>query len=287
MQFMAAVVIDGKKVAAAVRAELAEEVSRLKSRGITPGLGVILVGEDPASHSYVKGKVKACAEVGLHSVVEHLPGTISQADLMEKVKTLNEDPSIHGFLVQLPLPDGLSAREVIEAIDPGKDVDGFHPVNIGRLQIGDRSALVPCTPAGVIALLQHAGVAMAGKHAVVVGRSNIVGKPVAQLLLRENATVTVCHSQTRDLAVLTRQADILIAAVGRPNTITADMVRPGAAVIDVGVNRVGGRLVGDVDFDSVCETAGYITPVPGGVGPMTITMLLKNTIEAAKRRIAP
>jgi methylenetetrahydrofolate dehydrogenase (NADP+) / methenyltetrahydrofolate cyclohydrolase len=277
-----ATIISGKDIAATMREEFKQEVERLRAKGIVPGLAVILVGDDPASQSYVKGKEKAAHEVGLHSVVHRLPSDTSQEELLALIRTLNDDPAIHGILVQLPLPRQIDEEAVILAIDPDKDVDGFHPVNVGKMQIGS-DCFLPCTPHGVIQMLKRTGIPMAGAHAVVVGRSNIVGKPMAQLLLKENATVTICHSRTRDLPAITRQADILIAAVGRPELITQDMVKPGAAVIDVGVNRRDGKLVGDCDFDGVKQVAGYITPVPGGVGPMTITMLLYNTIESAKR----
>jgi methylenetetrahydrofolate dehydrogenase (NADP+)/methenyltetrahydrofolate cyclohydrolase len=277
-----AIVISGKEIAAAMREEFKREVERLRAEGIVPGLAVILVGDDPASHSYVKGKEKGANEVGIYSVVHRLPAETSQEELLAMIRTLNEDPAIHGILVQLPLPKHIDEESVIFAIDPEKDVDGFHPINVGKMQIGTECFL-PCTPHGVIHMLKRTGISIEGTHAVVVGRSNIVGKPMAQLLLNENATVTVCHSRTRDLSAITKQADLLIAAVGRPGIITKDMVKPGAVVIDVGVNRVDGKLVGDCDFAGVQEVAGYITPVPGGVGPMTITMLLYNTIESAKR----
>ncbi|GIM45080.1 bifunctional protein FolD [Collibacillus ludicampi] len=277
-----AIVISGKEIAAAMREEFKREVERLRAEGIVPGLAVILVGDDPASHSYVKGKEKGANEVGIYSVVHRLPAETSQEELLAMIRTLNEDPAIHGILVQLPLPKHIDEEAVIFAIDPDKDVDGFHPINVGKMQIGTECFL-PCTPHGVIHMLKRTGISIEGTHAVVVGRSNIVGKPMAQLLLNENATVTVCHSRTRDLSAITKQADLLIAAVGRPGIITKDMVKPGAVVIDVGVNRVDGKLVGDCDFAGVQEVASYITPVPGGVGPMTITMLLYNTIESAKR----
>jgi methylenetetrahydrofolate dehydrogenase (NADP+)/methenyltetrahydrofolate cyclohydrolase len=289
---MSAIIIDGKQVAADIRAELKAKVEKLKATtGITPGLAVVLVGDDPASKSYVTAKEKACAEIGLYSDDNRLPADCSQEHLLQLIDRLNRDPRIHGILVQLPLPKHIDETQVIMAIDPAKDVDGFHPVNVGRMVIGEK-AFLPCTPHGVLQLLQRSGIKTAGAHAVIVGRSNIVGKPLANLLLQKtasgNATVTICHTGTRDLAHFTRQADIVIAAAGRPNTITADMIRPGAAVIDVGVNRVedpqaprGYRLVGDVDFEAVRAKASYLTPVPGGVGPMTITMLLHNTVQAA------
>ncbi len=290
---MTARIIDGKQVAADIRAELKEQIARLKGRGITPGLGVILVGEDPASQSYVTGKERACEEIGIFSDDHRLPAQTSQKDLIALVRRMNGDPRIHGILVQLPLPRHLNEAEVLLAIDPNKDVDGFHPVNVGKMVVGEK-AFLPCTPHGVVQLLVRNGVTIDGAHVVIVGRSNIVGKPLANMLIQKsptgNATVTVCHTRTRDLASYTRQADILIAAAGRPKTITADMVRDGIVVIDVGVNRVedatkkaGFRLVGDVDFDAVKEKVSLITPVPGGVGPMTITMLLYNTVESAQR----
>jgi len=290
---MAAHIIDGKQVAAGIRAELKNEVARLKERGIVPGLGVILVGDDPASVSYVTGKERACDELGIYSDHHHLPAGTSQADLGTVIRRLNEDSRIHGILVQLPLPKHLSESEAIFAIDPSKDVDGIHPVNVGKMVIGE-DAFLSCTPHGVLQLLIRSGVKIEGSHVVIVGRSNLVGRPLANMLTQKkptgNATVTVCHTRTKDLAHHTRQADILVAAVGQPKTITADMVRDGAVVIDVGVTRVedatkraGFRLVGDVDFDAVKEKASLITPVPGGVGPMTITMLLYNTVESAQR----
>ena len=290
---MTATIIDGKQIARDIRAELKDRVAQLRERGIVPGLGVILVGEDPASQSYVTAKERACEETGLHSDDNRLPADASQADLMALVAQMNADPKINGILVQLPLPSHLDEAAVLMAIDPAKDVDGFHPVNVGKMVVGEK-AFLPCTPHGVVQLLVRSGVAIEGAHVVIVGRSNIVGKPLANMLVQKqehgNATVTVCHTRTRDMAALTRQADIVIAAVGRPNTVTADMIKEGAVVIDVGVNRVddptrkrGYRLVGDVDFEAVKEKASLITPVPGGVGPMTITMLLYNTVESAER----
>ncbi len=290
---MAAKIIDGKQVAADMRAELKEEVAKLKEQGIVPGLGVILVGEDPASQSYVRAKERACEEMGIYSDDNRLPADTTQQDLIALINRMNTDPKINGILVQLPLPKHLDESEVLLAINPDKDVDGFHPTNIGKMVAG-QAAFLPCTPHGVIQLLQRSGVKIEGSHTVIVGRSNIVGKPVANMLIQKNksgnATVTVCHTRTADLAYHTRQADIIIAAAGRPNTITADMVKDGVVVIDVGVNRVedktakkGYRLVGDVDFEAVKEKASLITPVPGGVGPMTITMLLYNTVESAKK----
>jgi len=293
---MAAKIIDGKQVAADMRAELKEEVARLARDGIVPGLGVILVGEDPASQSYVKAKERACEEIGLFSDDNRLPADASQQELMAVVERMNNDPKINGILVQLPLPKHLNEAEVLLAIDPDKDVDGFHPMNVGRMVVGEK-AFLPCTPHGVIQLLLRSGVKIEGADIVIVGRSNIVGKPVANMLIQKNkmgnATVTVCHTRTKNLAEHTRRADVIIAAAGKPDTITADMVKDGVVVIDVGVNRVedstkkkGYRLVGDVDFEAVKEKAGLITPVPGGVGPMTITMLLYNTVESAKRAAA-
>ena len=290
---MTAAIIDGKAIAQQIRAELAQDVARLKARGIVPGLAVVLVGSDPASTSYVTAKEKACHDIGIFSDDNRLPADTSQAELMALVHKLNADPRIHGILVQLPLPKPLDESQVLLAIDPDKDVDGFHPTNVGRMVIGEK-AYLPCTPHGVVQMLVRSGVKLDGAHAVIVGRSNIVGKPLANLLVQKsphgNATVTVCHTRTRDIGRYTRQADIVIAAAGRPNTITADMVREGAVVIDVGVNRVedatrkqGFRLVGDVDFEAVRQKASLITPVPGGVGPMTITMLLYNTVESARR----
>jgi len=290
---MTARIIDGKQIAADIRAELRDDVVRLKERGIVPGLGVILVGDDPASESYVTGKERACAELGIYSDDNRLPAQTLQADLMRLIAKMNGDPKINGILVQLPLPRHLNESEVLLAIDPAKDVDGFHPMNVGKMVVGEK-AFLPCTPHGVVQLLLRSGVKIDGAHVVVAGRSNLVGKPLANMLIQKsptgNATVTVCHTRTRDLAHFTRQADIIVAAIGRPHAITADMVEEGAVVIDVGVSRVedatkksGYRLVGDVDFDAVKEKASLITPVPGGVGPMTITMLLYNTVESAKR----
>ncbi|MEY2982520.1 MAG: bifunctional methylenetetrahydrofolate dehydrogenase/methenyltetrahydrofolate cyclohydrolase FolD [Planctomycetota bacterium] len=290
---MTAEIIHGKQIAQDIRAELQQEVASLVAQGIRPGLGVILVGDDPASNSYVTAKEKACEEIGIYSDDNRLPAETTQDELLAKVAAMNADPKINGILVQLPLPKHIDEAAVLMAIDPSKDVDGFHPVNVGKMVVGEK-AFLPCTPHGVIQMLLRSGVETSGAHAVVVGRSNIVGKPVANMLVQKqkggDATVTVCHTRTRDLAAHVRQADIVIAAAGRPNTITADMVKPGAVVIDVGVNRIedatkknGFRLVGDVDFDAVAEVASKITPVPGGVGPMTITMLLWNTVEAAKQ----
>ena len=280
---MTAHIIDGKAIAQQVRAEWKLRADALKARGITPGMAVIIVGNDPASKVYVANKVKACAELGLYSIHKELPADVSEAQLLSEVVALNNDPRIHGILVQLPLPKHLDANQVIEAINPDKDVDGFHQKNVGALVTGE-TPFPSCTPYGVMVLLEKTGIAIEGKHAVIVGRSNIVGKPMALLLLHKNATVTICTSKTIDLARHTRDADILVAAVGRANFITGDMVKPGAVVIDVGINRNSdGKLVGDVDFASVKEVAGYLTPVPGGVGPMTITMLVANTVRAAER----
>ncbi|MHC4324009.1 MAG: bifunctional methylenetetrahydrofolate dehydrogenase/methenyltetrahydrofolate cyclohydrolase FolD [Planctomycetota bacterium] len=290
---MTAQIIDGKQVAADMRAELKAEVAKLKEQGIVPGLAVVLVGEDPASKSYVTAKERACEDMGIFSDDNRLDAGISQQELMALVDKLNKDPKINGILVQLPLPDGLNEAEVLLAIDPAKDVDGFHPVNVGKMVVGEK-AFLPCTPHGILQLLMRSGVTIKGAEAVIVGRSNIVGKPLANMLIQKNptgnATVTVCHTRTKDLSYHTKRADIVIAAAGRPNTVTADMVKEGVVVIDVGVNRVedatkkrGYRLVGDVDFEAVKEKASLITPVPGGVGPMTITMLLYNTVESAKR----
>ena len=290
---MTAQIIDGKQVAAEMRAELKAEVVKLKEQGIVPGLAVVLVGEDPASKSYVTAKERACEDMGIFSDDNRLDADTSQAELMALVEKLNNDPKINGILVQLPLPNGLNEAEVLLAIDPAKDVDGFHPVNVGKMVVGEK-AFLPCTPHGILQLLMRSGVTIKGAEAVIVGRSNIVGKPLANMLIQKNptgnATVTVCHTRTKYLSSHTKRADILIAAAGRPNTVTADMVKEGVVVIDVGVNRVedatkkkGYRLVGDVDFEAVKEKASLITPVPGGVGPMTITMLLYNTVESARR----
>jgi len=290
---MTAQIIDGKQLATDMRAEIKEEVAKLKEQGIVPGLGVILVGEDPASQSYVRAKERACEEAGIYSDDNRLPADTTQEDLIALVRKMNKNPKINGILVQLPLPKGLNESEVLLTIDPDKDVDGFHPMNVGKMMVGEKTFL-PCTPHGVIQLLLRSGVKIEGANTVIVGRSNIVGKPLANMLIQKNAkgnaTVTVCHTRTKDLPAHTKQADIVIAAAGRPNTITADMVKEGVVVIDVGVNRVedatkkrGYRLVGDVDFEGLKEKASLITPVPGGVGPMTITMLLYNTVESAKR----
>ncbi|MGE5560110.1 MAG: bifunctional methylenetetrahydrofolate dehydrogenase/methenyltetrahydrofolate cyclohydrolase FolD [Chloroflexota bacterium] len=279
---MSAKVIDGKETAAAIRSELKHEVERFHSEhGYVPGLAVVLVGNNPASETYVKSKAKGCKEVGMYSEVHKLPEETTQDELVALIAKLNADPKLHGILVQLPLPKQIDEKTILNLIDPGKDVDGFHPVNVGKLMIGEHS-LLPCTPAGCIELIERSGTDITGKSAVVIGRSNIVGKPVAMLLLHKNATVTICHSKTRDLKEVCRRADILVAAIGKPKFVTADMIKPGAVVIDVGINRVEGKIVGDVDYEAAAEVAGAITPVPGGVGPMTITMLLKNTLEAAR-----
>ncbi len=280
---MTAQIIDGKAIAEQVRAEWKLRADSLIARGVTPGMAVIIVGDDPASKVYVANKVKACAQLGLYSIHVELPADTTEAALLAEVAALNNDPKIHGILVQLPLPRHLDSHKVIEAINPDKDVDGFHQMNVGALVTGE-TPFPSCTPFGVMVMLEKTGIAIEGKHAVVVGRSNIVGKPMALLLLHKNATVTICTSKTVDLPKHTLDADILVAAVGRPNFITGDMVKPGAVVIDVGINRnAEGKLCGDVDFASVKEVAGYITPVPGGVGPMTITMLVANTVRAAER----
>lgn len=277
-------IIDGKAVSAEVRAKVALEVEELVQRGVQPGLAVVIVGDDPASRTYVNNKKKACAQVGIYSEEYALPSTTTQQELMDLVKMLNNKKEINGILVQSPLPDGLDEEAVVEAIDPEKDVDAFHPSNVGRIMIGNFHFL-PCTPAGVIELLHSQDIEIAGKNCVVIGRSNIVGKPMAMLLLHNNGTVTICHSRTKNLAEICKNADILVAAVGKPKFVTADMVKPGAVVIDVGMDRdENGKLCGDVDFTDVEKIASYITPVPGGVGPMTIAMLLKNTIAAAKRQ---
>jgi methylenetetrahydrofolate dehydrogenase (NADP+)/methenyltetrahydrofolate cyclohydrolase len=280
---MSARVIDGRAVAQDLRAEEAVRVARLREAGVTPGLAVVIVGENAASKVYVRNKTLACESIGIESHVHALAEGTTQAQLVAFVRRLNEDPAVHGILVQLPLPPHIDARAVIETVDPRKDVDGFHYENIGALVVGD-PAFYPCTPWGVMKLFEHEGIAVEGRHAVVVGRSNIVGKPMALLLLHAGATVTVCHSKTPDLAAMTRQADILVAAVGRPRMIRGEMLKPGAVVIDVGVNRLpDGKLAGDVDFDSASQVASAITPVPGGVGPMTIAMLLRSTVRSAER----
>ncbi|MBC8378971.1 MAG: bifunctional methylenetetrahydrofolate dehydrogenase/methenyltetrahydrofolate cyclohydrolase FolD [Planctomycetes bacterium] len=293
---MTAQIIDGKQVAAQMRAELKNKVADLKTKGVTPGLAVVLVGEDPASKSYVTAKERACEEIGIYSDDNRLPPETSEEDLLALVEKLNQDPKINGILVQLPLPKHINEDKILLAIDPAKDVDGFHPVNVGKMVVG-QDAYLPCTPHGVIQLLMRSNVPLEGAEVVVVGRSNIVGKPVANMLIQKaitgNATVTICHTRTRNMAEHVKRADIIIAATGRPNTITAEMVKEGAVVIDVGVNRVedatkkrGYRLVGDVDFEAVKEKASLITPVPGGVGPMTITMLLYNTVQSAEKTLS-
>ncbi|WP_321391791.1 bifunctional methylenetetrahydrofolate dehydrogenase/methenyltetrahydrofolate cyclohydrolase FolD [uncultured Desulfuromusa sp.] len=279
-------IIDGKAIAAEMRQNIAADAKTLIGQGVTPGLAVVLVGEDPASRVYVSMKEKACAAAGIYSVEHKLPAETSEADLLKLIAALNDDNQIDGILVQLPLPEHIDESKVLEAISPGKDVDGFHPYNVGRLMTG-HPVFQPCTPFGVMKMLEYTGVDLKGKEVVVVGRSNIVGKPVALMCLAEHATVTICHSRTIDLPQKVAAADVVIAAVGRPEMIKGDWIKKGAVVIDVGVNRVGEKkLVGDVDFVAACENAAAITPVPGGVGPMTITMLLYNTIVSAKRRAA-
>lgn len=280
---MTAQLIDGNALSRQLRAEVSARVTALKARGIIPGLAVILVGDNAASQVYVRNKVKACEDTGMHSVLETWPATMTEAELLARVAALNSDPSIHGILVQLPLPAHMNAQRVIEAISPEKDVDGFHIASAGALMTG-LPGFWPCTPYGCMKMLESIGYDLKGKHAVVIGRSNIVGKPMAMMLLQQNATVTICHSATQNLKAMTLQADVIVAAVGKRNVLTADMVKPGAVVLDVGMNRNDeGKLCGDVDFAGVKEVAGYITPVPGGVGPMTITMLMVNTLESAER----
>ena len=285
---MTAQIINGNALSTQLRLDVAQRATALRARGITPGLAVVLVGDNPASQVYVRNKVKACADNGLYSVLDKHPATLSEADLLTHIDALNNDPAIHGILVQLPLPAHIDAHKVIEAIAPGKDVDGFHVASAGALMVG-QPGFWPCTPYGCMKMIESIGYNLRGKHAVVIGRSNIVGKPMALMLLQKNATVTVCHSATVNLKAMTLQADVIVAAVGKRNVLTADMVKPGAVVIDVGMNRIpdgeagAGKLCGDVDFDGVSQVAGYITPVPGGVGPMTITMLLVNTLTAAER----
>jgi methylenetetrahydrofolate dehydrogenase (NADP+)/methenyltetrahydrofolate cyclohydrolase len=278
---MAAKILDGKSLAAAVRAGVKQSVAALAARGIRPGLAVILAGNDPASRVYVRNKTRACEETGVRSTQFEYEATVQEKELLERVAALNADPAVHGILIQLPLPDHIDAERVLEAVSPRKDVDGFHPSNLGALLAG-RPKVVPCTPAGVMRLIEQAGIPLAGRSAVVIGRSSIVGKPLALLLLQKNATVTICHSKSVNIEQIARQADILIAAVGRPKLVGTAMVKPGACVIDVGVNRLAdGTLAGDVDFNAVKDVAGWITPVPGGVGPMTIAMLLENCLKAA------
>ncbi|WP_017815278.1 bifunctional methylenetetrahydrofolate dehydrogenase/methenyltetrahydrofolate cyclohydrolase FolD [Paenibacillus shenyangensis] len=280
---MAATIISGKQISEEIRQDIKQEVDKMKAEGFQPGLAVVLVGDDPASHVYVRNKEKACHDLGYYSEVHRLSAETSQEELLEMIHKLNNQDNIHGILVQLPLPKQIEEKAIINAISPEKDVDGFHPINVGNLVIGDDS-LLPCTPAGVIEMIKRTGIEMSGKHAVVIGRSNIVGKPVSLLLQRENATVTMCHSRTTNMKEIARQADILVVAIGRANFVDASYIKPGAVVIDVGMNRLDtGKLAGDVDFESAKEVSGPITPVPGGVGPMTITMLMKNTLVAARR----
>ena len=289
---MAGKIIDGKQIASEIRAELKTQVAELKTKDIVPGLGVILVGADPASISYVTAKERACEEAGIYSEDNRLDAETTEEELLTLINKMNNDPKINGILVQLPLPKHIDEQKVLLAIDPAKDVDGFHPMNVGKMVVGDK-AFLPCTPHGIVQMILRTGIQLEGAEVVIVGRSNIVGKPLANMLIQKsppgNATVTVCHTRTKDAAAHTKRADIVIAAAGFPNTVTADMVKDGVVVIDVGVNRVedatkknGYRLVGDADFDAIKEKASYITPVPGGVGPMTITMLLYNTVESAK-----
>lgn len=280
---MMAGIIDGKAVASEIRTKIKKDVEQLRSKGIVPGLAAVLVGDNPASQVYVRNKRKACEEAGIYSEEHKLPADLKQEELVKLVNDLNKDKKINGILIQLPLPKHIDSKMILECVSPDKDVDGFHPYNVGRLTVGD-PIFSPCTPHGVIVLLEHYGIKMDGMNAVVVGRSNIVGKPVALMLINRNATVTVCHSRTKDLNERCREADILIVATGRPRMIRGDMVKEGAVVVDVGINREdNGGLVGDVDFEEVSKRAGWITPVPGGVGPMTIAILLKNTVESAKR----
>jgi methylenetetrahydrofolate dehydrogenase (NADP+)/methenyltetrahydrofolate cyclohydrolase len=283
---MTAQLIDGNALSQQLRAQVAADTQALKAQGLTPGLAVVLVGDNPASQVYVRNKVKACHDAGLHSVLEKYDATMTEAELLARVEALNNDASIHGILVQLPLPAHIDAQKVIEAINPAKDVDGFHIASAGALMTG-MPGFWPCTPYGCMKMLESIGYNLKGKHAVVIGRSNIVGKPMALMLLQQNATVTICHSATQDLKAQTLQADVIVAAVGKRNVLTADMVKPGAVVLDVGMNRNDeGKLCGDVDFEGVKQVASYITPVPGGVGPMTITMLLVNTLESAQRALS-
>ena len=285
---MTAQIIDGIALSRQMRLHAARRAAALRARSITPGLAVVLVGDNPASQVYVRNKVKACEDNGLLSMLDKHPASLTEADLLTRIDALNNDPAIHGILVQLPLPAHIDSQKVIEAIAPGKDVDGFHVASAGALMVG-QPGFWPCTPYGCMKMIESIGYDLKGKHAVVIGRSNIVGKPMALMLLQKNATVTVCHSATANLKAMTLQADVIVAAVGKRNVLTADMVKPGAVVIDIGMNRIpdgetgAGKLCGDVDFDGVSKVAGYITPVPGGVGPMTITMLLENTLEAAER----
>ena len=277
--------IDGKEVSASVRNAITEKVNELKAKGVTPGLAVIIVGNDPASRVYVNNKKKGCEQTGMNSFEYALPEETTTEELIALIEKLNGEKDVHGILCQLPVPKHIDEEKVLNAISPDKDVDAFHPVNCGKVMTGDYT-FAPCTPAGMVEMLKYYNIPVTGKHCVIIGRSNIVGKPMAMLMLKENATVTVCHSRTENLAEITKQADILVAAVGRPKFVTPDMVKDGAVVLDVGINRMeDGKLCGDVDFDAVCEKTSYITPVPGGVGPMTITMLLKNTLAAAEKTL--
>ncbi|MCM3611235.1 bifunctional methylenetetrahydrofolate dehydrogenase/methenyltetrahydrofolate cyclohydrolase FolD [Planococcus sp. MERTA32b] len=283
---MSATLIDGKATSQKIKSQIALRVERLASKGIIPGLAVVLIGDNPASHTYVKNKKRTCEALGMRSDLLQFPESFGEDELLEVIRNLNNDPEIHGILVQLPLPGHIDEFKVILAIDPEKDVDGFHPVSVGNMMIG-REAFLPCTPHGIMKLLEEYGIEPAGKHAVVIGRSNIVGKPAGQLLLQRDATVTYCHSRTAGLAEYTRSADILVSAVGRAKFLGKDYIKPGAVVIDVGMNRdENGKLCGDVDFEDVLETASYVTPVPGGVGPMTIAMLMENTLLSAERGLA-
>lgn len=276
--------LNGKELAQKLQQEMTQEVTELKEKGLQPGLAVILVGEDPASQVYVRNKERAANNIGMYSVVYRLPETTSEADLIAKIEELNHDDKVHGILVQLPLPKHINEDLVLDTIDPAKDVDGFHPMNLGNLFAG-KPTMIPCTPAGIMELIKLSGLDLAGKNAVIIGRSNIVGKPMAHLLLQANATVTICHSKTKDLPKVAKQADVLVVAIGRANFVTADFVKEGVVVIDVGINRdENNKLTGDVKFDEVAPLTSYITPVPGGVGPMTITMLMRQTIDAAKRK---
>ena len=276
--------LNGKELAQKLQQEMTQEVTELKEKGLQPGLAVILVGEDPSSQVYVRNKERAANNIGMYSVVYRLPETTSEADLITKIEELNHDDKVHGILVQLPLPKHINEDLVLDTIDPAKDVDGFHPMNLGNLFAG-KPTMIPCTPAGIMELIKLSGLDLAGKNAVIIGRSNIVGKPMAHLLLQANATVTICHSKTKDLPKVAKQADVLVVAIGRANFVTADFVKEGAVVIDVGINRdENNKLTGDVKFDEVAPLTSYITPVPGGVGPMTITMLMRQTIDAAKRK---
>jgi methylenetetrahydrofolate dehydrogenase (NADP+)/methenyltetrahydrofolate cyclohydrolase len=279
------VLIDGKKVSSEIRNRLSDEVQELKKNtGKAPGLATVLVGDDPASAVYVRNKNKICGELGFQSFEQKLSADTSEEKLLQLVEELNSNKEIHGILVQLPLPDQIDSEKILQAIDPKKDVDGFHPINVGKLVVGN-ALLTPCTPTGIIELLDHYGIEISGKHAVIIGRSNIVGKPVSMLLLQRNATITICHSRTQNLEEVTRSADIIVAAVGRANFVTEEMVSDGTVVIDVGINRVDGKLTGDVDFEPVSKKASHITPVPGGVGPMTIALLMENTLKAFKESL--